>query len=97
MSGDVNGRDNNGVYTKLSEIHGEVSGLEERLGEKIAQSVDNLSLTIYEFKKSIDRFYSKSSRKIDVDIVAMMFGVVVLAVVGIKGSEWFFNNYLVNK
>lgn len=78
----------------------QTNGVYERLG-KIDQNVDEMKIDFVIAVKDLTTAINGLSLKIEavkdsipIKVVAWMFGILVIALIGVQGTQWLFHEYL---
>lgn len=82
------------IESDVGEIKDDLSKSIDKLTnavEKLTVQVDTLNIN---FRDKVEDFIKIIAKMIPLKVVAMMFGILVLALAGIEGVDWFFKQYL---
>lgn len=72
--------DSNGAQSSHHEAHNSPI-------DKLADSIDHLAA-------KVDDFMSYSKNSVHIKVVILMFGILVLTIIGVQGAEFLFKQYL---
>lgn len=80
----------NGYFKELQQIK---QGVDE-IRDDLSHSIDKLSMSVDLLTGEFRNFIRVAENSIPIKAVFLMFGILVLALVGVEGADWLFKSYL---